>query len=138
MQVDLQGIRIFYQEWGQGPQTVLCFHGWGMNGDSWIPVARRFPPNQWRIIMPDLCGFGRSEKPPSGPQKGVAYYCEYISTNHGNGWVFCTAMEMTHLKVPTLLIRGQEDPLLKDSPDGLDEIPKALRVTTPGTGHYPC
>ena len=24
---------------------------------------------------------------------GVAYYCEYISPNHGNVWVFCTAME---------------------------------------------
>ena len=246
MQVDLQGIRIFYQEWGQGPQTVLCFHGWGMNGDSWIPVARRFPPNQWRIIMPDLRGFGRSDKPPSGYHindymrdtirlvralrltrvdlighsfggTGALYLAARIphlvrrlvlfDTTAGAGcalvhpriakqfariqalagrvsdsalptllsriWrqsltiapppdqasaqteasrqaerhavlatlntVLTTDISqfLTHLKVPTLLIRGQEDPLLKDSPDGLDEIPNALRVTIPGVGHYP-
>ncbi|NMP23353.1 alpha/beta fold hydrolase [Sulfobacillus harzensis] len=59
-------IRIHYQILGDGPKTVLFFHGWAMNGASWLPLAKRFPQNGWRLVMPDLRGFGRSDKPPQG------------------------------------------------------------------------
>ena len=41
------------------------------------------------------------------------------------------------IRVPTLIVRGQQDPLLEDGEDGLDAIPGAIRVTLPSTGHYP-
>jgi pimeloyl-ACP methyl ester carboxylesterase len=57
----LRGVRIHYAEAGEGP-TVLLVHGFMMDHRVWrnvVPLlAKRF-----RVILPDLPGFGASEKP---------------------------------------------------------------------------
>lgn len=62
--VDAGGIRTQYFDHGEGP-TVVLVHGGGAGADSrgnWrdcIPIlAQRF-----RVIAPDMVGFGRSDKP---------------------------------------------------------------------------
>jgi pimeloyl-ACP methyl ester carboxylesterase len=70
---DLPGVRLHYQEAGSGAPLVLL-HGIGASGEDWgfqVPsFARRY-----RVITPDLRGFGLSEK--SG-NYGVATFARDI------------------------------------------------------------
>ncbi|MEM6271724.1 MAG: alpha/beta hydrolase [Bacteroidota bacterium] len=45
--------------WGQGPRTLVCLHGYAMQGRDF---ARLFPvaPAGWRIVAVDLAFFGES------------------------------------------------------------------------------
>ncbi|MCY0879776.1 MAG: alpha/beta hydrolase [Firmicutes bacterium] len=40
-------------------------------------------------------------------------------------------------RVPTLILRGERDPLLGSGPDGLESLAGAARVVIPQAGHYP-
>jgi abhydrolase domain-containing protein 6 len=53
--------KIVYLEGGSG-DTILMLHGFGANKDNWLRFARHFTPN-YRVIIPDLPGFGESSKP---------------------------------------------------------------------------
>jgi len=57
---DLEGLRMHYAEQGRG-QVVLCLHGEG----TWSYLYRRIIAElswKYRVIAPDLIGFGRSDK----------------------------------------------------------------------------
>lgn len=59
--VDIEGLRIAYYEAGTG-EPILCLHGEPM----WGYLYRRMMPalsKAGRVIVPDLVGFGRSDKP---------------------------------------------------------------------------
>lgn len=53
---------INYKEFGQGA-PVLILHGWGKGSDSWIEVGELLAKNNYRVIVPDLPGFGASQLP---------------------------------------------------------------------------
>jgi abhydrolase domain-containing protein 6 len=53
--------KIVYLEGGTG-NTVIMLHGFGGNKDNWPRFAKYFTPN-YRVIIPDLPGFGESSKP---------------------------------------------------------------------------
>ena len=59
--VTLYGVKIYYQEAGQGPAVILL-HGLGGDSTNWAstigPLSEHF-----RVIVPDQVGFGKSEKP---------------------------------------------------------------------------
>jgi len=65
--IDVNGFRMHYAEAGSG-EPVLMLHGWPQHWYMWrhlIPVlAPRF-----RVICPDLRGFGWSEAPPGKYEK---------------------------------------------------------------------
>ncbi len=42
---------------------VLLLHGWPDTGDLWRQVTPRLAENGYRVIAPDLRGFGRSSRP---------------------------------------------------------------------------
>ncbi len=44
-----------------GAETVLLVHGFGADKDSWIPYARELT-GKYRVIAPDLPGFGESAR----------------------------------------------------------------------------
>ncbi|HOD15825.1 MAG TPA: alpha/beta hydrolase [Spirochaetota bacterium] len=52
--------RIAYLEGGAGPD-VLLLHGFGADKDNWVRFAKRLVKN-YRVIAPDLPGFGDSSK----------------------------------------------------------------------------
>lgn len=59
--VKADGLHWHYLEGGSGP-VLLLLHGFGGDADNWLKVC----PNlvrQFRIIAPDLPGFGASERP---------------------------------------------------------------------------
>lgn len=56
----LRGLRVHYKEIGSGPALVLV-HGFLVNHREWLPVLPYLAPH-FRCIVPDLPGFGASEK----------------------------------------------------------------------------
>jgi pimeloyl-ACP methyl ester carboxylesterase len=53
------GLRLFYDEVGEGPPLILL-HGFGQHGGCWadvLPTYARF----FRVLVPDMRGCGRSE-----------------------------------------------------------------------------
>ena len=65
--VRANGIRQYYLEAGNGPPVVLL-HGFPETNYAWryqIPVLAR----HYRVIAPDLRGYGETEKPAAGYDK---------------------------------------------------------------------
>ncbi|OGP88936.1 MAG: hypothetical protein A2031_03420 [Deltaproteobacteria bacterium RBG_19FT_COMBO_43_11] len=59
--VNIPDFKIVYLEGGTG-DTIIMIHGFGGNKDNWLRFAKLFTPN-YRVIVPDLPGFGDSSKP---------------------------------------------------------------------------
>jgi pimeloyl-ACP methyl ester carboxylesterase len=54
--------RIAYFDEGTGPKTILMVHGNPVSGYIYVPLMRRLLPD-YRCLVPDLLGFGMSDKP---------------------------------------------------------------------------
>jgi len=83
-------IQIHYQDRGQGPVLVLL-HGLGSSAMDWEEQYPHFE-SDYRIIAPDLRGFGASDK-PDGP---------YLVTRHAQD----VAALLDHLGVDSVLLLG--------------------------------
>jgi pimeloyl-ACP methyl ester carboxylesterase len=62
--VDADGLRVHVTEAGEGPMLLLL-HGWPQHWFMWRRVIERLAP-QFRLIAPDLRGFGWTEAPGHG------------------------------------------------------------------------
>ncbi len=60
--VQVNGTSIYYEREGSGP-SLLMIHGLGSSGDDWAFQREDFA-RHFTLILPDLCGAGRSAKPP--------------------------------------------------------------------------
>lgn len=62
----IDGQKIAYLDNGRDTagRVVVFVHGFGDSGTSWMFFARSFRDGDYRIIVPDLLGFGRSARPP--------------------------------------------------------------------------
>ena len=60
----VKGLRIEYLEGGKGDALVLL-HGFGANKDNWTRFAKHLT-SHFRVIAPDLPGFGESSLAPDG------------------------------------------------------------------------
>ncbi|HEY2603241.1 MAG TPA: alpha/beta hydrolase [Thermoleophilaceae bacterium] len=65
--VDAGGVRLHVAEAGSG-EPVVCVHGWPQNWWEWRGIIPGLA-ERYRVICPDLRGFGWSEAPPSGYEK---------------------------------------------------------------------
>jgi haloacetate dehalogenase len=65
--VMVNGIKLHYVEQGSGP-AVVFLHGFP---ESWYAWRHQFPAlaERFRVIAPDLRGYGASQKPTSGYDK---------------------------------------------------------------------
>ena len=66
MYTDSQGVRIYYELYGEGPALVFA-HGAGGNHMSWWQQVPAFAP-RWRVVSFDHRGFGRSLCEPDAYQ----------------------------------------------------------------------
>lgn len=62
--IEINGLRIAYSEHGKG-EPVLLVHGFAESSFTWEKLVGKLPPNH-RHIMPDLKGFGYSDKTLDG------------------------------------------------------------------------
>ena len=65
--VDAASARIHYRETGDGPPLILI-HGGGPGANGWSNWSRNVPAlaARYRVIVPDLPGFGQSSERPRG------------------------------------------------------------------------
>ena len=73
--VQAGGFDIAYLEGGQG-EPLLLLHGFGADKDNFTRVSRFLTP-QYRVIIPDLPGFGDSSK-PDNVNYGIADQVERV------------------------------------------------------------
>jgi pimeloyl-ACP methyl ester carboxylesterase len=66
--VAVNGIELFLREQGEGPLVILC-HGWPELSYSWRHQIGALADAGFRVVAPDMRGFGRS----SAPQPVEAY-----------------------------------------------------------------
>ena len=57
----LNGMRIYFETHGTG-EALLLLHGFSGSSQDWLPSAPGWGPD-FQIILPDLRGFGASDKP---------------------------------------------------------------------------
>lgn len=62
--LEVDGLRIEYLEGGKGDVLVLL-HGFGANKDNWTRIGKHLTAH-FRVIAPDLPGFGESSSNPDG------------------------------------------------------------------------
>lgn len=60
--VNVDGNKIRYIKTGSSKNTLVLIHGLGASAERWEPVLSYFG-NQYTVIVPDLIGFGYSDKP---------------------------------------------------------------------------
>ena len=60
--IQADGLQFAYLEGGEGDVLVLL-HGFGANKDNWVRISRHLTPH-FRVIAPDLIGFGESDLAP--------------------------------------------------------------------------
>lgn len=62
--VTVSGVRMHYTAEGPaGGQPVVLVHGLGVRGEEWAALAPYLVQAGYRVYMPDLPGYGRSQKP---------------------------------------------------------------------------
>ncbi|MEO4048177.1 alpha/beta hydrolase [Pseudomonas sp. CAU 1711] len=62
-QIEVEGLTIHYYAGGPADgEPLLMVHGFAANRDNWLRFARHFT-ERYRVIVPDLPGFGASSKP---------------------------------------------------------------------------
>ena len=60
----VNGIRIAYDDVGSGTDALLLVHGHPFNRSMWRPQLQALQSSSWRVIVPDLRGYGESTVVP--------------------------------------------------------------------------
>jgi pimeloyl-ACP methyl ester carboxylesterase len=60
--ITIEGLEINYKTIGKG-LPILILHGWGVGSEAWVGVAEVLAGNGFRVIVPDMPGFGKSDAP---------------------------------------------------------------------------
>jgi len=87
--IEIEGFHIAYVEGGKG-DVLLLLHGFGANKDNWTRVARYLTPH-FRVIAPDLPGFGESTADPNED------YSIAAQAHRVHGFVRALGIERFHL-----------------------------------------
>jgi pimeloyl-ACP methyl ester carboxylesterase len=74
METTIDGARIHYEIHGDG-EPLLLVHGYPLSGRMWDGVVRRLG-GEYRLIVPDLRGFGRSD---ATTPTGMARYADDLA-----------------------------------------------------------
>jgi pimeloyl-ACP methyl ester carboxylesterase len=61
MEITVNGVKTNYLVFGEG-KSLIILHGWGSASDRWIKEAETVSEKGFKVIIPDLPGFGASDK----------------------------------------------------------------------------
>lgn len=71
----IKGLKTNYKVIGEG-KPLLILHGWGSRSDNWQKVGEILAKSGIRVIIPDLPGFGQSDKPSAA--WNLDDYCDFV------------------------------------------------------------
>jgi len=71
----IKGLKVNYKILGEG-KPLLILHGWGSRSDNWQRVGEMLAKNGIKVIIPDLPGFGQSDKPSTA--WNLDDYCDFV------------------------------------------------------------
>jgi len=71
----IKGLKTNYKALGEG-KPLLILHGWGSRSDNWQKVGETLAKNGIKVIIPDLPGFGQSDKPQTAWD--LDDYCDFV------------------------------------------------------------
>ena len=60
--IKIQDLPVFYLDEGKG-KIILILHGWGSKSENWRKVQRHLVDAGFRVVVPDLPGFGKTPEP---------------------------------------------------------------------------
>ncbi|MFA5072114.1 MAG: alpha/beta hydrolase [Candidatus Pacearchaeota archaeon] len=75
--ININGVDLYYKTAGEG-KPFLIIHGWGASSFSWIRIIDEMADKGFKLIIPDLPGFGKTETPKT--VWGVGEYADLIAT----------------------------------------------------------
>ena len=61
--IHCESLSLYYKDQGVGSDTVVLLHGFPFDSDLWLPQMRSLA-SQYRVVAPDLRGFGASDPSP--------------------------------------------------------------------------
>ena len=85
MYIDVNGIKTFYRQEGEG-KDLLLLHGWGGSNDSFAPVFNSLKKH-FRVTAVDFWGFGKSGLPPDGVD--TFWYADMLDEFLKTGFLGC-------------------------------------------------
>lgn len=111
--VDASGMQVWHREAGSG-QPILFLHGFPQTGHCWRGMVPRLS-DRFRLLMPDVPGFGASDRPPEHDASVVAsILVDYLDAvdardgivvGHDWGGAFAFRMALDHPdRVPRLVV----------------------------------
>jgi pimeloyl-ACP methyl ester carboxylesterase len=111
--VDAKGRRVFHREAGDGP-ALLFLHGFPQTGHAWRGMIDRLS-DRFRLLMPDVPGFGASDSPPEhDPGVVASILCDYLDAvdapeaivvGHDWGGAFAFRLALDHAdRIPRLIV----------------------------------
>ena len=95
--IEVEGNKIRYLETGHSKKTLVLVHGLGASAERWTK-AIPFLENEFHLVIPDLIGFGYSDKPL------VDYTTDFFSDFLGK---FFTALGIDNLNIIGSSLGGQ-------------------------------
>jgi pimeloyl-ACP methyl ester carboxylesterase len=75
---EIDGATGFAEVSGDGT-PVLCIHSAGQSGVQWREVLRALPHYEYRVIVADLPGHGRSDNLPGSPVRDLGVYSNWLA-----------------------------------------------------------
>jgi len=118
--INVDGNKIRYLESGNSDETIVLVHGLGASAERWeyvIPLFNKY----FRVIVPDLIGFGYSDKPL------VDYTSEFFSKFLKN---FLKKIGVERLKIIGSSLGGQI--CVEYVSENMDSIEKLVLVSPSG------
>jgi pimeloyl-ACP methyl ester carboxylesterase len=129
VRVDVNGVGIEYEVTGDGPPVVLL-HGFPDSGRLWRHQVPALAEAGFKVIVPDMRGYGRSDK----PTEVEAYTMDLPPERFRQ-----SILGLPPVKAPTMGVWSSEDPALTEG----QMIRSASQVAGPwryerldGPGHW--
>ncbi len=118
--LDVGGLRMHHIDEGSGP-TVLCFHG----EPDWCYLYRRMArsllDSGYRVVCPDLVGFGRSDKPTDQGWYTYERHCEHVTAQ----------LEQIELEDVTVVVQDWGGPIgLRWAVEHADQVGRLVIMNT--------
>ena len=97
METTINGVKTNYIEMPASPvvggegKPFIILHGWGSNSDRWIAVAEEISKKGFKVIVPDLPGFGKSDALliPWNTNKYISWIEQFVKElNLGDFYLF--------------------------------------------------